>query len=131
LADVLKRSHLKPITVRRYTVKMRKMISDIAKLESGQKGRALKHSKYDYVNGGRQAWLALVDNQPLDVLTPEIVNEWRNAYVAKAGSDSVTRKSAERSAASYMRGIRSLFTAEVLGALKVKVPTRTRSRDSN
>lgn len=123
LADVLKRSHLKPITVRRYAVKMRKMISDLAKLETGKKGRALRRSKFDYVNGGRKAWLALVDGQPLDLLTPESVNLWRNGFVAKAGTDPVKRKSAERSAASYMRGVRSLFTADVLGALKVKLPS--------
>jgi integrase len=122
LADVHKRSHLKPITVRRYAVKMRKMISDLAKLETGKKGRALRRSKFDYVNGGRKAWLALVDGQSLDLLTPESVNAWRNNFVAKAGTDPVRRKSAERSAASYMRGVRSLFTADVLGALKVKLP---------
>jgi len=32
------------------------------------------------------------------------------------------RKSAERSSASYLRCARSLFTAEVLGVLKVKLP---------
>lgn len=122
LADVQKRSHLKPITVRRYAVKLRKMISDVAKLEAGREGRKLMRSKFDYVNGGRKAWLALVDGQSLDLLTPDAVNAWRNAYVAKAGTDPMRRKSAERSAASYMRGIRALFTSDVLGALKVKVP---------
>lgn len=122
LADVLKRSHLKPITVRRYAVKLRKMISDMAKIESGREGRKLMRSKFDYVNGGRKAWLALVDAKPIDLLTSESVSAWRNTYVAKAGTDPVKRKSAERSAASYMRGIRALFTAEVIGSLKVKTP---------
>ncbi len=121
LADVKARSHLKPMTVRRYAVKLRKMVADLAKLEAGVKGKA-KMAKYDYVNGGRKAWLAKVDSQSLDFLTPETINTWRNAYVAKAGTNPVERKSAERSAASYMRCVRALFTAEVVGVLKVKLP---------
>jgi len=122
LADVHARSHLKPVTIRRYAVKLRKIVSDVAKLEAGLRGKA-KRSKYDYVTGGRTAWLAKVDAQRLDVLSPETVSAWRNAYVAKAGADPVKRKSAERSAASYMRCARSLFTSDVLSVLKVKLPS--------
>lgn len=121
LTDVETRSHLKPVTVRRYAVKLRKLVSDVAKLEAGLKAKD-RRAKYDYVNGGRKVWLAKVDRQRLDVLTPETVSAWRNAYVVKAGSDPVKRKSAERSAASYMRCARSLFTADVLSVLKVKLP---------
>ena len=121
LADVIERSHLKPMTVRRYAVKLRKMIADLAKVDAGARGRA-KRAKYDYVNGGRKVWLAKVDGQPLDTLTPENVNAWRNRYVTKAGSDPVARKSAERSAASYMRCARALFTPDVTSVLKVKLP---------
>ena len=121
LADIKLRSHLKPITVRRYAVKLRKMVADLTKLEEGVKAKA-KMAKYDYVNGGRKAWLAKVDSQSLDVLTPEVINAWRNAYVSKAGTNPVERKSAERSAASYMRCVRALFTPDVVGVLKVKLP---------
>lgn len=121
LTDVHARSHLKPITIRRYAVKLRKIVSDVAKLEAGLKKKA-KLSKYDYVNGGRKAWLARVDAQRLDVLSTEVVTAWRNAYVSKAGTDPMKRKSAERSAASYMRCARSLFTEDVLSILKVKLP---------
>jgi integrase len=122
LADVQARSHLKPMTVRRYAVKLRKMVSDVAKLEAGVKAKA-KRAKYDYASGGRKAWLAKVDGQPLHVLTPDTVNAWRNHYVAKAGSDPIKRKSAERSAASYLRCARALFTADVVSVLKVKLPS--------
>lgn len=121
LADVEKNSHLKPMTVRRYAVKLRKMVADLAKVDAGVRGRA-KRAKYDYVNGGRKVWLAKVDGQPLDTLTPENVNAWRNQYITKAGNDPVARKSAERSAASYMRCARALFTPDVTSVLKVKLP---------
>jgi len=90
-------------------------------LEEGLRRKA-RRAKYDYVNGGRAAWLAKIDSQPLGILTPESVTGWRNAYVAKAGSDPVKRKSAERSAAAYLRCARSLFTADILLTLKVKLP---------
>lgn len=121
LADVGARSHLKPMTVRRYAVKLRKMVADLAKVDAGVKGRA-KRAKFDYMNGGRKAWLAKIDGQPLDLLTPDVVNAWRNHYVAKAGTDPVARKSAERSAASYLRCARSLFTPDVTAVLHVKLP---------
>ena len=121
LADVQSSSHLKPMTVRRYAVKLRKMVADVSKLEVGVKGRA-KRAKYDYATGGRKAWLDKVDGQRLDVLTSESVNSWRNHYVAKAGADPIKRKSAERSAASYLRCVRALFTADVISVLKVNLP---------
>jgi integrase len=93
----------------------------MAKLEAGLRGRA-KRAKYDYMHGGRQAWLAKLDGQRLDLLTPETVNAWRNKYVGKAGLGPIKRKSAERSAASYLRCTRSLFTHDVLSLLKVKLP---------
>lgn len=121
LADVQARSHIGPRTLKIYTTKLRKVVADIAKVEAGVRGKA-KRAKHDYVNGGRTAWLAKVDGQSLDVLTPEKVNEWRNRYVHKAGDDPVKRKSAERTAASCIRCARALFTADVTAMLKVKLP---------
>lgn len=121
LTDVVSRSHLKPMTVRRYAVKLRKMVADVAKIDAGAKGKA-RRAKYDYMNGGRKIWLAKIDGQRLDVLTPEGVNAWRNQYVSRAGTDPVARKSAERSAASYLRCARSLFAPDVLSMLRVKLP---------
>jgi len=121
LADVEAHSHLKAMTVRRYAVKLRKMVIDVAKLEVKVKAKD-KLAKYDYVNGGHKKWLAKIDAQPLAVLTADAVNAWRNHYVAKAGTDPVARKSAERSAASYLRCARALFTPDVVGLLKVKIP---------
>lgn len=121
VADVKARSHLKAVTLRRYAVKLRKIVADLANVEAGLK-RKERRKKYDYVNGGRAAWLAKVDAQSLDVLTPDALTTWRNRYVAKAGDEPAARKSAERSAASYLRCVRALFSPDVLAALKVKLP---------
>lgn len=121
LVDVKARSHLRPRTLKSYATKLRKMVADIARVEAGVKGKA-KEAKHDYVNGGHKAWLAKVEGEPVDVLTPESVNAWRNAYAAKAGVDPVRRKSAERSAASYIRCARALFSPDITELLKVKLP---------
>lgn len=119
LADVEARSHLKAKTVRRYAVKLRRIVAEVAKVDTGMKAKA-KRAKYDYVNGGHAAWLEKVDSRPLDILTPEVVNAWRNRYVAKAGTDPVKRKSAERSAASCLRCARALFAPNITATLRVK-----------
>jgi integrase len=121
VADVKARSHLKAATVRRYAVKLRKIVADLTAVEAGLK-RKERRKKYDYATGGHAAWLAKVDAQSLDVLTPDAVTTWRNRYVAKAGDEPAARKSAERSAASYLRCVRALFAPDVLGMLKVKLP---------
>jgi integrase len=122
LGNVAKRSHLQPRTLRRYAVKLRKMIADVAGIEKGLKAKQ-RRKKYDYATGGRAAWLAKVDALTLDRLSSETVTAWRNAYVAKAGSDPTKRKSAERSAASYLRCVRALFSPDVLGVLNVQLPS--------
>jgi len=59
----------------------------------------------------------------MGLLTTQAVSLWRNQYVAKAGSDPIARKSAERSGASYIRAGRSLFTRDILAVLRVKLPS--------
>lgn len=123
LTDVGKRSHLEPRTIRGYSTKFRKLVSDIAKVESGTKKKA-KQAKHDYHHGGLKAWLAKVDGKSLAVLKPESIADWRNSYVAKAGGDPMRRKSAERSAASILRCTRALFAEDVTALLKVKLPSQ-------
>ncbi len=122
ITDVAKRSHLQPRTIRIYATKLRKLVSDVAKLEAGKKKKA-KRAKF---GKGHQQWMAAVDSQPLDVLTVDKVMEWRNAYVSKVNSkvksEPLKRKSAERSAASILRAGRALFASDVTKLLKVKLP---------
>lgn len=122
LDDVRTHSHLKAITVRRYAIKLRKIVADVAKIQAGLKKKA-KLAKHDYATGGHEMWLARVHGQRLDILTPDSVAAWRNGYVASAGIDPLRRKAAERSAASILRCSRALFSADVVGTLKVRLPT--------
>jgi integrase len=121
LADVEARSHIRPRTLKIYATKLRRIVADIAKVEAGLKGKK-KRAKHDYVNGGHDEWLAKVNGQRLDVLTPETLATWRNRFAAKAGSDPMKRKSAERTAASCIRCARALFSTDIVGLLTVTMP---------
>ncbi len=121
LADVEARGHVRPKTFKSYAIKFRKIVADLAKIEAGLRGKA-KRRKFDYATGGYDVWLAKVNSQPLDLLTPEAVTAWRNRYAAKAGEEPMKRKSAERSAASCIRCARALFSPDIMGLLTVKMP---------
>jgi integrase len=121
LVAVAKSSHLRPRTLQVYTTKFRKLIADIAKVESGMKSKD-KVAKHDYHHGGRIEWLSKVEGKRLSILTPEAITIWRNAYVTRATSDPIQRKSAERSAASILRSSRALFSPDILQTLRVKLP---------
>lgn len=121
LTDISKRSHLRPKTIRIYATKLRKLVSDVAKVEAGMKKKA-RRAKFDYYGGGHKEWMDKVNSQPLDILTPDKVNAWRNTYVSRAGDDPMKRKAAERSAASIMRAGRAMFAPDVTTSLRVKLP---------
>lgn len=121
LKEVAKRSHIRPRTMKTYATKFRKLIADVANVESGLRGKA-RLAKHDYHHGGRKEWLAKVEGKPLSLLSRDSIMAWRNRYVAKAGPDPLKRKSAERSAASILRCTRALFAPDVLSLLKVKLP---------
>ena len=122
LAEVGVRGHYAQRTLRIYSTKLRKLVADVANVESGMR-RKTKKAKYDYVNGGHGEWIERMASCRLDVLTPDSIAEWRNKYVARAGGDPVKRRSAEVSAASILRAGRALFSPDVTRLLRVKLPS--------
>jgi hypothetical protein len=65
-----------------YCRSFRTIIAQIFQIKAGKDGR----EKFDYINGGRAAWLAKIDGIRLADVTPDKVNKWRIAFVKKAGS---------------------------------------------
>jgi len=81
-------------------------------------------SKFDYRSGGNQKWIARVDGVRLERVTPTRVGEWQKRRVRKAGDSPVAIASAKRTANSYVRCARSLFSKEIFKRLKgVKLPS--------
>ena len=80
--------------------------------------------KFDYVNGGRAAWVAKIDRIKLADVTPDKVNKWRIAFVKKAGGNPVKQRRARITCNSMMRQAKSLFSPELLAHVTVHKPDK-------
>ncbi len=80
--------------------------------------------KFDYVNGGRAAWLAKIDRIKLAGVTPDKVNKWRIAFVKKAGGNPVKQRRARITCNSLMRQAKSLFSAKLLAHVAMHKPDK-------
>jgi integrase len=103
-------------TVEGYATALRKIVSDIFGLSADQK-------KYDYSSGGRAEWLAQVHRITLDQITPTKIQEWKQSFLAKAGSDPVGLRKARVSVNSLMRRARSLFSPKILRQIQLPLPS--------
>lgn len=107
----------KPKTFEDYCRSFRTIIAQIFQIKGGP-------SKFDYVNGGRTAWLAKINRIRLADVTPDKVNKWRIAFVKRAGADPVKQRRARISCNSIMRQAKSLFSVELLAHVTVHKPDK-------
>jgi integrase len=102
-------------TVEGYAKSLRRIVSDIFGLSDG-------YQKHDYRKGGLQKWLANVHNIKLADVTPTRVQEWKQSFVAKAGTDVIALRKARISVNSIMRQARSLFSPKMLRHVDLSLP---------
>ena len=121
IKEVAKKSHLKPATARNYSIKLRKLVADIAKLSTGTKGKS-RNSKYNWIGDGRTKWVTKIESQSMSILTTDALIGWRNAYVNRVGSDPIKRKSAQRTSASILRCTKAMFSEDITKLLKLPLP---------
>jgi integrase len=107
----------RPKTFADYCRSFRLIVSQIFGIKGGRE-------KFDYVNGGRKAWLAKIDRIKLGDVTPEKVNKWRIAFVRDAGNDPVDVKRARISCNSIMRQAKSLFAPKLLAHVTMQKPDK-------
>jgi hypothetical protein len=107
----------KPKTFNDYSQKFRTILSQIFGIKGGRE-------KFDYANGGRDAWVAKIDRIKLADVTPDKVNKWRIAFVKKAGDNPVKQRRARISCNSMMRQAKSLFSAELLAHVAMHKPDK-------
>ena len=103
-------SSVRPVTFAGYARSLRQVMAGILYPSHGRETKAIR---------------AAVDAASLDVLTPETVQAWRLAFVARARGDARREKAARISADSIIRQAASLFSRKVvrfLGALKLPEP---------
>jgi len=120
LAEIAATGLFTPRTLRIYSVKVRRIASDIAgvRLPKGS-------NKFDHVNGGAKEWQRLVDLVLLEQLTPDKVSKWRADYLGQFRSNPARFKSATRTINSCIRAGKAIFKAEVrerLAGLKLPDP---------
>ena len=104
LSQVEKSADLKPRTLATYATALRKIVSDSFGLDDRRKHGSGK---------GRKEWLEKVGAVRLSELTPARIQEWKRSFLARAGQDPLSQRSARVSCNSFLRCARSLFSAEI------------------
>jgi len=105
----------KPKTFEDYCRSFRTIVSQIYGIKGGKK-------KFDYISGGRDAWVAKIDRIKLTRVTPDKVNRWKIAFVRKAGENPLKQRRARITCNSIMRQAKSLFGVELLKHVAMHKP---------
>ena len=117
LKTVQSLGQLRPRTFLNYQNCLRTLVAEVF----GVKG---DDSKYDYRQGGNAKWAARIDTVRLERLTPARVALWQQRRLKRAGNSPVGIASAKRTANSYVRCARSLFSRDIVKLLKgVQLPS--------
>jgi integrase len=120
LDELKAKADLKPKTLEGYAVALRKIVSDAFKIDGGKDGKA----KFDYRGGGRQRWLERVHAIKLAALTPDVVQQWKRAFLSRAGDDPIRCRAAAISVNSFLRRAKSLFAPDAIKHLsRVQLPS--------
>jgi len=128
LAELALRADLKPKTLEGYAVAFRGIVADIFGIEGGKE-------KYDHKGGGRAKWIEKIHAVRLDAVTPERVQEWKRAFIARAGDDPIKQRSARQRSArtsfnSFLRGPKACSRRTRFGIYHLRSPPRSRLRGS-
>jgi integrase len=107
----------KPKTFEDYCRSFRHILSEIFQIKGGRE-------KFDYVNGGRAAWIAKIDRIKLADVTPDRVNKWRIGFVKRAGGNPVKQRRARITCNSIMRQAKSLFSPDLLAYVSLHKPNK-------
>jgi integrase len=102
-------------TIEGYAKKFRQIVSEIFELTEGR-------TKHDYWQGGVSKWLGKVHEIKLAEVTPARVQEWKQSFLIKAGSDPLSLRRARISVNSMLRQARSLFSTKRLRHLEISLP---------
>jgi integrase len=106
-----------PKTFEDYCRSFRHILSEIFQIKGGRE-------KFDYINGGRAAWIAKIDRIRLADVTPDKVNKWRIGFVERAGGKPVMQRRARITCNSVMRQAKSLFSPDLLAHVSLHKPDK-------
>jgi integrase len=117
LDELKEKADLKQKTLEGYAVALRKIVADAFDIDGGRE-------KYDYRTGGYQRWLERVHAIKLAALTPDVVQQWKRSFLARAADDPIRSRAAKISVNSFLRRAKSLFAPDVIKHLsRVQLPS--------
>ncbi|MDA7865175.1 tyrosine-type recombinase/integrase [Akkermansiaceae bacterium] len=101
-----KYSSARPQTLQAYFKALRRIVSGLVELSDDMSLPAKKDS--------RQIWRESVDATPLDLLTPERIQEWKRDYLAKNSKTATGKRKATTTVNSLIRNSKALFSKKLL-----------------
>jgi integrase len=116
LDELKAKADLSPKTFVSYAVAFRKILSDAFEIDGG-------NARFDSQKGGRDSWIEKIHAIRLSDVTPGRIQEWKRAFLAKAGSDKTKKRSASVSVNSFLCRAKCLFSPDTIKHLEsVKLP---------
>jgi integrase len=95
----------KPATLGGYARALRFIVSEIL---------AVAKNKKRYGRRNAMSYRQEIDDAPLKILTPEVIQAWRIQYVQKAGNSPARQRSARITCNSNLRQAKALFSRKIL-----------------
>ena len=114
IAAVSAVAEVRPATMASNARAFRRIVADVL-------GVKATPSRYAPCGDGRKDWLSAVHAVSLEQITPDKVQSWKLAIVAKAGKDENKARTARNSANTIIRMARSLFAKRVLRFVSEKL----------
>ncbi len=115
LAEIKAKTGIKDKTLKEYAKNFRQIVAEIHRIV-GEK------EKHDYIKGGREMWLSKIESVKLSKITPEKVQQWKVAYISKAGKNPMKQESAKATVNKIIRNAKSLFSKKVLRFIELELP---------
>jgi integrase len=115
IEEVRAQADLDPKTIDGYSKALRTIVASVFGLQGGRK-------KFDCHKDGHKKWLANIHAVQLAALTPDRIQKWKVAFLARAKGNPMAQRRAKVSVNSLIRRARSLFSPEVLRHLGIELP---------
>jgi hypothetical protein len=106
LDELGRKADLSSKTFASYAIAFRRILADAFRITGG-------NERFDSRKGGRERWIEKVHAIKLADVTPGKIQEWKRAFLSRAGGDETRKRSASISVNSILRRAKSLFGAEV------------------
>lgn len=107
IREVAATTHCRVTTFAVYCGALRRIASDIAKIPEDK-------SRFGPNGAGNKEWRTKVDSTPLELLTPEAIQQWKLNYLSRQKESPAKHNHAINTVNAHIRNARSLFSPKAL-----------------